>query len=418
MSTPEAARPGSSGKRRRTWRRLRALAFGLLLALIAGEIFVRVAGIGGTTLSRGRLHAYDADAGWTCRPGLDARYAQPSSFNVGIRTNERGLRDRSHTFEKPPGVRRIVVAGDSCVWGYGVEADQMISSRLEHELEDTETINLGANGYTTVQELIRIETEGLRYAPDWVVLGFCWNDLEGNFEDKDGGRPVVRVDADGEIAIVNRPVRRPWKSPVKQWLLHNSRLLNFGDYALSLLKYRVQSRLSAAKRKEQSESIGADVNDMPIAAAASSDVGPVDQDNLELTLVDLYSGQGSAIELAWEAEHALIERTATLARESGSRLLVFQVAPLEEADPDRFSDWAESLGLDPVAQGLAAERPSERLGELCASLDIPFVNTVPVFRKVEDPATLYLKWNSHWSAEGHRLAAAAVAEAIATIDGG
>jgi lysophospholipase L1-like esterase len=378
-----------------------------------------VAGIGGTTLSRGRLHAFDADAGWTCRPGLDVRYAQPSSFDVGIRTNDRGLRDRPHAFEKPRGVRRIVVAGDSCVWGYGVEADEMISSRLEQELAGTEAINLGANGYSTVQALIRLETEGLCYAPDWVVLGFCWNDLGENFQEKDGGRPVVRVDGEGGIQIVNRPVRKPWKSPVKQWLLYHSRLLNFGDYALSLLRYRMENRASAsAVEADARPSARADVNAALVATAGIPAAGPVDQDELALTLVDLYSGRGAALELAWEAERALIARAADLAREHGSRLLVFYVVGHEEADPDMFRAWAESLGLDPVAQGLSSDRPSGRMGELCAALGVPYVDTVPVFRDVADPASLYLVRNSHWSAKGHRLAAAAVAEAIAAIDGG
>jgi hypothetical protein len=300
------------------------------------------------------------DAGWTCRPGLDVRYAQPSSFDVGIRTNDRGLRDRPRAFEKPLGVRRIVVAGDSCVWGYGVEADEMISSRLEQELAGTETINLGANGYSTVQALIRLETEGLRYAPDWIVLGFCWNDLDENFAEKGGGRPVVRVDGDGGIRIVNRPVRKPWKSPVRQWLLYHSRLLNFGDYALSLLRYRMENRASASAVDEDARpSARADVNAALVATAGIPAAGPVDQDELALTLVDLYSGRGAALELAWEAERALIARAADLAREHGSRLLVFYVVGHEEADPDMFRGWAESLGLDPVAQGLSSDRPSD-----------------------------------------------------------
>jgi lysophospholipase L1-like esterase len=393
-----------------------------VLALIAGEIFVRVCGLGGTTLSRGRLHSYDADAGWICRPGLDVRYAQPSSFDVAVRTNARGLRDRELAFEKPSGIRRIAVVGDSCVWGYGVETEEMISSRLEQLLPATETINLGANGYSTVQELVRLETEGLRYAPDWVVLGFCWNDLEDNFDDKDGGRPVVRVDADGSIEIVNRPVRRPWKSPGQQWLRHNSRLFNFGEYCLSLLKFRLAGRRSAAALEAEDPSPSEDEYDTSAVAVtvtvtkARAAGGPVDQDDLQLTLVDLYSGASPALDLAWEAARALIARTAALARENGSRMIVFNVASLEEADPDVFRRWAGDVGLDPVVHGLSADRPSERIAEMCASVDVPFVDLVPAFRAAEDAASLYLRKNSHWSAAGHRLAASEVAAAIEAIE--
>ena len=85
-------------------------------------------GGGQSTLTRGQLHAYDADAGWTCAPDLDSRYIQPGSFDVRIMTNSRGLRDEEIAERKAPGVRRIAVLGDSYMWGYGVENDEMFAS--------------------------------------------------------------------------------------------------------------------------------------------------------------------------------------------------------------------------------------------------------------------------------------------------
>jgi lysophospholipase L1-like esterase len=221
---------------------LALIVVSLFAALLIGEGVVRIVGAGGTFLTRGRLHCFEPEAGWKCLPNLDAYYCLPGSFNVRVRCNSRGLRGKETEFIKPPGVRRIVVLGDSFMWGYGVENDEMFSSVLEKEITGSESINLGANGYSTVQELVRLETEGLRYDPDWTVLVFCWNDLEDNFDDKSGGRPVALVEEGENLRILNRPVRKPWKSPVKQWFRHHSRLFGVCEYATEMFK---------AKRKEK-----------------------------------------------------------------------------------------------------------------------------------------------------------------------
>ncbi len=105
---------------------LASVSFAFLLC----EGIVRVAGLGGTQLSRGGLHQYDPEAGWTCKPDLDARYELPGSFNVRVLCNSRGLRDEEILYEKAPGFQRIVVLGDSFMWGYGVENDEMFSTQL------------------------------------------------------------------------------------------------------------------------------------------------------------------------------------------------------------------------------------------------------------------------------------------------
>ena len=160
-----------------------------------------------------------------------------------VRFNSRGLRDTEHDHPKPPNTQRVVVLGDSFVWGWGVEMEEMFSKQLERQLGDGsasrwETINLGVSGYSTVQELVRLEVEGLRYAPDWVVLVFCHNDLEDNFDDKDGARPMVRVNPDETMAIVNRPVRRRFRSRIVQWFGRHSRLFGVVTYCLRNFEYQ------------------------------------------------------------------------------------------------------------------------------------------------------------------------------------
>src|SRR5262245_30566719 len=140
---------------RRLLGRLGLLLGGTLLALAIGEVVVRALGRGDVTFERGRFHTFDPDAGWICQPELDLRYELPGSFDLRVRCNSRGLRDIEHSFEKAPGRLRIVCVGDSFMWGYGVEDDETFPSCLARSLANTETINLGVSGYSTVQEYVR-----------------------------------------------------------------------------------------------------------------------------------------------------------------------------------------------------------------------------------------------------------------------
>jgi len=97
--------------------------------------------------------------------------------------NSRGYRDLERTVAKPRGVRRVVSLGDSFAWGASVEFEDAYPQRLERGLrrrrrEPWQVVNLPLPGMNTVDEAAQLETEGLAYGPDVVVLGFVLNDSE------------------------------------------------------------------------------------------------------------------------------------------------------------------------------------------------------------------------------------------------
>ncbi len=99
--------------------------------------------------------------------------------------NSKGLRaDREYTYQKPPGVFRIVSLGDSFTAGYEVDGDQVFSSVLERELREAgiqvEVLNAGVSGYSNAEALVYLERELLRYDPDIIMLSFFANDLVDN----------------------------------------------------------------------------------------------------------------------------------------------------------------------------------------------------------------------------------------------
>jgi hypothetical protein len=97
--------------------------------------------------------------------------------------NSRGYRDLERTEAKPSGVRRMLSLGDSFTWGASVEFEDAYPQRLERGLrrrrrEAWQVVNLALPGMNTVDEAAQLESEGLAYRPDVVLLGFVLNDSE------------------------------------------------------------------------------------------------------------------------------------------------------------------------------------------------------------------------------------------------
>lgn len=103
-------------------------------------------------------------------------------MGVEVETNSLGLRDREFAVPKPPGVRRILVLGDSMTFGWGARAEDTYPKVLERLLaadgSPVEVINTGVGNYNTAQEVAYFKERGLQLEPDEVVLGFFINDAE------------------------------------------------------------------------------------------------------------------------------------------------------------------------------------------------------------------------------------------------
>src|SRR5262245_43175639 len=143
----------------------------------------------------------DETLGWRPREKVFGVHNQEGSFATTFRTNSRGLRDREYSIEKPNGMTRIVVIGDSFTWGWGVGDQEIYTEILEASLKRAEVINLGVTAFDTSQEFRYLEVEGMKYEPDIVLLGFCLNDIFTN--DTSWKRPVQE---DGNLMDVDEPL--------------------------------------------------------------------------------------------------------------------------------------------------------------------------------------------------------------------
>ena len=145
--------------------------------------------------------------GWALRPGIrDMKVFGGKVLN----SNSRGLRGRrEYTYDKPEGIARILVLGDSFTFGEEVSDDETYSHYLEKIMPGTEVLNLGVHGYGHDQMLLYLQEEGLKYHPDAVVLGFVSDDMERNllaFRDYAKPRYVLE---DGRLVLKRAVVPPP-----------------------------------------------------------------------------------------------------------------------------------------------------------------------------------------------------------------
>jgi hypothetical protein len=210
------------------------MEIGLLLAstcvsLIVAEAFLRALGRGPLPVNPvpGNFWRHDAQLGWSNSPGAHGVFDHPH-FRINVHINAKGLRDRDYSYDRTPGTRRILVVGDSFVWGYGVEQGETFPKVLEGRLLRVEVINAGVAGYGTDQELLWLRSEGVRYRPDLVILEMCGNDDDENNSDLVYNvyhKPRFKQNANGELALTGVPVPEPSRAlRLKHWIFTHSAL--------------------------------------------------------------------------------------------------------------------------------------------------------------------------------------------------
>ncbi len=134
-----------------------------------------------------RYHTSARYGDWTIRrfrPNSRFLHTSPDG-RWQFRINAQGFRnDTSFSYDKPPGIIRILSVGDSHTAGFEVRQEETFSYVTRELLKrrgiSSQVINSGVSGFGTAEELVFLMAEGVRYHPDVVVLGFYANDFEDN----------------------------------------------------------------------------------------------------------------------------------------------------------------------------------------------------------------------------------------------
>ena len=350
----------------------RLLGIVLLLAVFAasGELFVRLV-FGDKIVLFPRFHEEARYGPFTIRrlrPNTTF-YHRSVDGRWRFQVNAQGFRDtHDYTYAKPPEVRRVICLGDSQTQGFECEQSATYAQVLEQAAAarrlPLEVLNTGISGFGTAEQLVFLEQEGLKYRPDFVVVGFFANDPDDNAK-------CGLFGLQGGLLVTNKfthlpgvRVLRPFQNfPVTRWLSQHS-------YLYSLVMNNIWAVMKARLSRQAAE-----------AAPVEFTTGVTNQ---------------------WEAARhyqekltsALLQRLGQTCRSHGVRLIIVEI-PYRDG-PNSFAP-----SLPPALRDVAA-----------ASADRVLWST-NLFGRLPDPSVIFRphgQW--HLTEKGHAVIGEALAEII------
>jgi hypothetical protein len=360
-------------------RAARRLAINGALVLLATGVAVAGAEVGLRLFFPQDLGIWYADAGglmlhWPGRSTYLSRFGQWAHINSA------GMRDREHSVEKRPGVYRILVLGDSFMEALQVPFEASFPSRLEAELagrwgRPVEVVNASVSGWGTDAQLEYLARYGLTLRPDLILVGMTLhNDISDNLREE-----FHRL-VDG--VLVARGGARPslWQRATldaKAFLASRSQLYQLG------LKYWRSGRV----RQE--------------AGSLSNHVA-----ELFRTATTARTSRG------WEVTHRLLEEVVQRGHEMGAEVAVVLIPLAIQMSDEAFDVFLRQQGLP--AGEVSKDRPQAIMRAWGDRQHLAVIDLLPEFRQwsAQPRRILYLEADGHWSEDGHRLAAGAVAREI------
>lgn len=108
---------------------------------------------------------------YTFIPGLKARIPHSEGGGYLIRVNDLGFRcDHTFSLEKQPGIKRILLFGDSFTAGDGVSNGNRFGDLLETEIPNLEVYNFGLPGTGTDQQYLIYKEHAQNIQHDLIIL--------------------------------------------------------------------------------------------------------------------------------------------------------------------------------------------------------------------------------------------------------
>ncbi|MBZ0267107.1 hypothetical protein K8I85_03045 [bacterium] len=346
-------------------------------------------------INHDRIGQYDELLGWKLQPDTVGEN-RGREFRHEIRTNSRGYRDDEFRTARRDGEKRVALLGDSFGMGWGVPRDAMLATLLEDECDATDVVNLSVAGYGTTQEVLTYETEATRYSPDFAVLLFViGNDLNDNIHvSRRYRKPFFRPDGDG-ITLSGVPVpytviesrkvpMAPSRFPVHDWLDNHSALYSVVFERLSTLP----SLRSAWE--------GSGLVPRQVAVFGREEI-----DILRKT----YPPE---LRMGWWVTEKILLRFRDSACSNGATPIVVIVPSHLQVYPEIWDEAVRGMRLDESGFDLA--RPNRILSDFCEHEGIAVLDLLPVLREAAPRSLpLYFRTDPHWTEEGHRIAAGALA---------
>ena len=311
-------------------------------------------------------------------PNSFSKFEQ-KDFSYVQRTNNLGMRGADVTIEKPPGVYRILMLGDSFTMGKGVENEETFSSLLGQFMSDrsrecagkeVEVLNGGVDSYAPILSYLQLSKDLHQLSPDMVVLNLDMSDLV----QEAAYRQQATFDENGEIVAVPGSVRRDSTTERFRFWIENHLFLTrlLLHHANQLIGYQ-------------------DLTVRDVVERANAEV-------IRHTLADDPTDRTPQ----WEA---LFDSVAKIQEFSDERGITFilSVYPWAhqlsetEAIPIRYSFMPRDAQVSDRSIGFIERLSAER--------GIELANLFPHFKAYTGKDELHFHYDMHWTTSGHEVMA-------------
>ena len=376
----EPRRPTKPRRGRQFAKRLALLGGTVLLLALCAEIFTRL-----FTDTIPPLTVKDPLVGQHYIRSFEATvYVPEADRKVLLRFNRAGFRGPDRPFEKPEGVRRIAILGDSMVASMGVDEEDTMVCRLERMLNEShpevkwEVFNFGVSGASPGQEMVLYRELVSRWDPDVVLCGFfVGNDLADNCS-RLSHNPRIYFDLDDDGNLYQLPFSAK-RASVNYFLNRYSRFYVWQRVAVNGARHKVMRRAGVLSPGEWI----------------------------------FCRNEPHKVAHAWKLCDAVNRAFRQEVEIRGGRFAVLLIPSARQIYQDAFQSVVQKAGK--LAEHFDQSYPDQRMAELCREAGIPLLTMTDDFRRAAPGATTKVKheWlfhqgTGHFNERGNLLAARAV----------
>ena len=303
--------------------------------------------------------------------------SETSEYKNLVQVNSHGWPDIEHSYDKPDGIYRILILGDSFVENFQVPLEARFYRQLQNKLGSKYEIIAMARGNTgTAPQYLMLKNYGLKYKPDLVIhMFFEANDIKNNSPkmQNDPFLPYFTIDSGGGLVEIPRSNRIQKKlASIKEFLTN----------------FRLIALLFSARRSiiEQNQ---------------SSRFGyPIDYHVYDKSYNEEYTK-------TWEATKKLILETKKMVENAGGKYVFVASPGNEQIQKDVQGKITQTYPKFSLSE-IDFNKPGKILKEFCNQEAVDCYFMYPFFQEylsLNPKARLYYFYDGHWNQTGTDVAA-------------
>jgi len=351
----------------------------ILICLLFLEVFIRIA----IPQMEYSWVIFDENLYYRNSPNAYS-YLDKDDFKFEVNINEKGLRDDLVPYNPESGRKRVLALGDSNTFGYGVNQSQSYSEVLERNLNEEgypyDVINTGHGGWGTEQQLYFLMTEGKRYEPEIVTLGFY---VPNDIWESDVRFNIYKVIND---SLVKSP-------PIKQSLGRNKIRHILGSYCQTCIFIHKSISNMMTRNQRRKSDINVTENDFVYDYIYYSSRYPTVMTDEE----------PNSSKRAWKKSLMLLDEVNRYSLEQNITFILL-IIPFREQVVDSYfeKNIMDKYDLDDDELNNPKRfLAQQRLVSWAQNNDVKHLNVLLYFRDEDINNTFYFRGDTHLNSKGH-----------------